>query len=52
METLKKEVKEQAQKKLIVRDEKISREEIALHKSEESCWIIMHGKVYDVTNYL
>ena len=26
--------------------------EIAEHDSRESCWIIVHGKVYDVTDFL
>jgi cytochrome b involved in lipid metabolism len=25
---------------------------VALHKSEESCWIVLNGKVLDVTEYL
>ena len=36
----------------MVRTEKIGKDEVALHKSEESCWIIMNKKVYDVTAYL
>ncbi len=34
------------------RQGKISREEVSLHKSEESCWVILDGKVLDVTSYL
>lgn len=30
----------------------ISLEEVALHNSRASCWIVLHGKVYDVTNFL
>ncbi|CCL99240.1 uncharacterized protein FIBRA_01255 [Fibroporia radiculosa] len=30
----------------------ISGKEIAEHSSRESCWIIVHGKVYDVTEFL
>ena len=26
--------------------------EVAKHNSRESCWIIVHGKVYDVTDFL
>lgn len=26
--------------------------QIAEHKSEKSCWLIIHGKVYDVTDFL
>ncbi|KAL2823629.1 FMN-dependent dehydrogenase-domain-containing protein [Aspergillus cavernicola] len=27
-------------------------DEIAQHNSEQSCWVIIHGKVYDVTEFL
>lgn len=27
-------------------------EEIANHNSRESCWVIVHGKAYDVTEFL
>ncbi|KZT05333.1 uncharacterized protein LAESUDRAFT_726963 [Laetiporus sulphureus 93-53] len=30
----------------------ISGKEVAEHNSRESCWIIVHGKVYDVTEFL
>ncbi|KAM6502562.1 FMN-dependent dehydrogenase domain containing protein [Amanita muscaria] len=30
----------------------ISGQEVAKHNSRESCWIIVHGKVYDVTDFL
>ncbi|RPD57721.1 hypothetical protein L226DRAFT_554274 [Lentinus tigrinus ALCF2SS1-7] len=30
----------------------ISGKEVAQHNSRESCWIIVHGKVYDVTDFL
>ncbi|KZO93869.1 hypothetical protein CALVIDRAFT_539522 [Calocera viscosa TUFC12733] len=30
----------------------ISGEEVAKHNTRESCWIIVHGKVYDVTEFL
>ncbi len=26
--------------------------QVAEHASRESCWIIVHGKVYDVTDFL
>ena len=35
-----------------MRADKISKDEVALHTSEESCWIILDKKVYDVTDYL
>ncbi|KAJ8696991.1 hypothetical protein PTI98_006809 [Pleurotus ostreatus] len=31
---------------------KISGKEVAKHNSRASCWIIVHGKVYDVTEFL
>lgn len=31
---------------------KISIEEVAKHQSDSDCWIIVHGKVYDVTGFL
>ncbi|KAH8913844.1 hypothetical protein BT69DRAFT_1358318 [Atractiella rhizophila] len=27
-------------------------EEVAKHASKESCWVVLHGKVYDVTEFL
>ncbi|KAI8970806.1 glyoxylate dehydrogenase [Trametes punicea] len=30
----------------------LSAAEVAAHSSRESCWIIVHGKVYDVTDFL
>ena len=30
----------------------ITGEEIAKHNSKESCWVIVHGKAYDVTEFL
>ncbi|KJX99342.1 mitochondrial cytochrome b2 like protein [Zymoseptoria brevis] len=30
----------------------LSGEEIAKHNSRESCWVIIHGKAYDVTEFL
>ncbi|KAJ7098803.1 FMN-dependent dehydrogenase-domain-containing protein [Mycena belliarum] len=32
--------------------EPISGKTVALHNNRESCWIIVHGKVYDVTEFL
>ncbi|KAK7036435.1 hypothetical protein VNI00_011632 [Paramarasmius palmivorus] len=33
-------------------EKKLSGKEVAQHNSRESCWIIVHGKVYDVTDFL
>ncbi|CEL93590.1 unnamed protein product [Vitrella brassicaformis CCMP3155] len=30
----------------------VSKEEMEKHSSEDDCWIIMWGKVYDVSNYM
>lgn len=27
-------------------------DEVAKHNSKESCWVIVHGKAYDVTEFL
>lgn len=31
---------------------KITGEEVAKHNSAESCWVIVHGRAYDVTEFL
>lgn len=31
---------------------KLSGDEIAKHNSRESCWVIIHGRAYDVTEFL
>ncbi len=31
---------------------KLSGEEIRKHCSKESCWVIIHGRAYDVTEFL
>ncbi|KAK5169731.1 uncharacterized protein LTR77_005709 [Saxophila tyrrhenica] len=33
-------------------EQKLSGEEIAKHNSRESCWVIIHGRAYDVTEFL
>lgn len=33
-------------------DRKITKAEIAHHNSEKTCWVILHGKVYDFTTFL
>ncbi|KAI0905978.1 FMN-dependent dehydrogenase-domain-containing protein [Ustulina deusta] len=33
-------------------DTELSAQEIASHRSTSSCWIVVEGKVYDVTSYL
>ena len=30
----------------------IALEECKLHTTEKTCWIVVHGKVYDVTDFL
>jgi L-lactate dehydrogenase (cytochrome) len=30
----------------------LSGQEVAKHNSKESCWVIVHGKAYDVTEFL
>ena len=30
----------------------IYREEIEEHRTLKSCWLVIHGKVYDITGYL
>jgi L-lactate dehydrogenase (cytochrome) len=31
---------------------KLIGKEVVQHNSKESCWVIVHGKVYDVTEFL
>ncbi len=35
-----------------VQDPRFSLSKISEHDSEESCWLAIHGKVYDVTEFL
>ncbi len=41
-----------AQQQKIYMSKTFTKEEIAAHNSEESCWIVAHGRVYDVTSFL
>lgn len=31
---------------------KLNGAEVAKHNSKDSCWVIVHGKAYDVTEFL
>jgi L-lactate dehydrogenase (cytochrome) len=31
---------------------KLTGADVAAHNSKESCWVIVHGKAYDVTEFL
>jgi L-lactate dehydrogenase (cytochrome) len=31
---------------------KLTGAEVAAHNTKESCWVIVHGKAYDVTEFL
>ena len=31
---------------------KLTGEEVAKHNNKESCWVIIHGRAYDVTEFL
>ena len=33
------------------KSQQLSGEEVSKHNNEESCWVIIHGKVYDVTAF-
>jgi cytochrome b involved in lipid metabolism len=33
-------------------DKKVTIAEVKKHSSEDDCWIIIHGKVYDVTKFI
>jgi len=32
--------------------EQFTKKDVAKHNTSESCWIIIHNKVYDVTDFL
>jgi hypothetical protein len=32
--------------------QKLTGQDVAQHNSKESCWVIVHGKAYDVTEFL
>ena len=34
------------------KEQQLNGEEVAKHNSRESCWVIVHGKAYDVTEFL
>lgn len=31
---------------------KLTGQDVAKHNSQDSCWVIVHGKAYDVTEFL
>ena len=31
---------------------RLNGEEVGKHRSKESCWVIVHGRAYDVTDFL
>jgi L-lactate dehydrogenase (cytochrome) len=31
---------------------KLTGDDVAKHNSKDSCWVIVHGKAYDVTEFL
>lgn len=35
-----------------MRQGKLTGAEVAKHNSKDSCWVIVHGKAYDVTEFL
>lgn len=30
----------------------LSGQEVAKHDNKDSCWVIIHGRVYDITDFL
>ena len=36
----------------MTKTKEFSVDEIAKHNTEEDCWVVIHGKVYDVTEFL
>ena len=33
-------------------EKKLSGQEVAKHNSKDDCWVIIHGKAYDVTDFM
>lgn len=36
----------------IMSQDKLTGAKVAEHNSKDSCWVIVHGKAYDVTEFL
>lgn len=33
-------------------EQKLSGQEVAKHNNKDDCWVIVHGKAYDVTEFM